>query len=296
MTRFKLMITRPFSRETAGLRMGCLAKVLLGCAAMAIAALLALALCEWNFHRGFEARSRKLIGQAPRQDQEAIKELDFGRVPPPIRKHLYFAFVKGKNRIHSVRLSGSGTIAGKETGKPARYRCEYAIVPGTLSLGMYANMRLSTVLHTATAEFYSGGLCDRDTRLLSLFPREQTTDPKKQEMSALVRYLSHLPAYPTAFLDWKQIKWVDNDRDSASLILYAGKAELQARFFINPNGSIARLEIPGPKNDGMMWVEHFSDYKKVDGIMIPTRYTSAWSNGKQEKTIGTFTADTIELE
>lgn len=300
MMRFKLTVnTNDLTREkgaAADMRMGYLAKILLGCAAVAITVLLALAFCEWNFHRAFEARSRKLMSQVPRQDQAVIKELEFGRVPPPIRRHLYFAFIKGKTRIHSARISGSGTIAGKEADKPARYSGVYAIAPGTLSLGVYANMRLSPLLHTATAEFYSGGLCDRDTRLLSLFPHGQSTDPKKQEMSFLVRYISHLPAYPTAFLDWKQIKWVDNDWDSASMILYAGKTELQAKFFINPDGSIARLEIPGPKNDGMMWVERYSDYKKVNGIMVPTRYTSAWSNGKQEKTIGTFIADRIELE
>ena len=101
------------------------------------------------------------------------------------------------------------------------------------------------------------------------------------DISSLIRYYSEAVYFPAAFLN-KNITWKYKSFNSSSAVFRVNDMKFTMNFFFDENGLIEKIESPdrfrttktGFQKTG--YVVLFGDYKKLNGISVPSKAEFQW--------------------
>lgn len=105
----------------------------------------------------------------------------------------------------------------------------------------------------------------------------------------LMRFLAESPWYPTRLLPSQGVQWREIDNTSAEASLKVAGQEVSLTFKFNDQGLIETVSADQryrQQHDGEAiyapWMGHFSDYRDVEGMMLPHRAEVGWVSSTGE--------------
>ena len=122
------------------------------------------------------------------------------------------------------------------------------------------------------------------------------------DQGALMRLLAEMPWLPTALLDDRHVRWSATDDHRASATLQMNGLAVTAAFEFGPDDLPATFS--GDRffdaGDGKAvltpFVGRFSDYRAVDGVLVPHRVVAAWMVDGALKEYVRFNVERLEFD
>jgi hypothetical protein len=245
---------------------------------VAAAAALAVANRRWS-----EATSQAVArltrasgaGVDGRYSPEEIADL-----PAPVARYFEFALTPGQPLVRRAQVEQRGDFAMKP-GEWRRMRASqtfWASPPGfvwdaTISMAPGVNIRVR--------DGYFGGSAKMKGSIAGLIPIVDQADTPGLAEGSLLRYLAEAPLLPTALLPGAGVQWTAIDDTTARATLSDAGVTVSMNAHFGAAGEITRISalrfrdvngIGVPTPFEAVW----SDYLRVDGMMIPTAGEAMW--------------------
>ena len=260
-------------------------KRLLGWVVLIVALVFSSALCALRFGlRRFDrlvkrdveallARATTTAGEAV-VTEEMLKDL-----PEPVRRCLRHTGIIGKSFVRTVRLEQEGTmyLGPKQGWVPLQAEEHYTVQPpgfvwdSTIHKGPLPMAR--------GRDMYASGEGRMLIKAGSLFT---VVDDKGPEMDqgSLMRYLSEMIWFPTAFLD-DNISFEPIDDESARVTLTEGGKSVSATMYFDEEGKVTdfvakRYRTVEGGYDLEPWSAPVYEYGELAGLKLPLRGGAVW--------------------
>ena len=260
-----------------------------------------LAHADRAFYRLFKRGAAAIRAEAGTHDGAAIAEGDLRGLPEPIQRYMRFTGVVGRRRMSVVRVFHSGMFKPGKDGKWAPIKGEYQITTRQPSFAWSGKIAMFPGLTAVAFDSYFKGKGRMLVKLVSAFT---VVDAQSREttLSAAGRCLAELTMAPTFFLDRRVVAWQQTGPDSARCRMDDGAEAVEADFFVNPDGSLAKVTLMRyfDTGKGTATPERFtgqtSNPRDFDGLIIPTRYQGYWNLQEGDLKYVDFTLDRVEWE
>lgn len=145
-----------------------------------------------------------------------------------------------------------------------------------------ASVRMLPLLHLNVRDRYADGVGSGEVRLVSAFTVAADSDTPELNAASLHRYLAEAVWYPTALLPATGVRWspIGEHRALATLADRGNSVSLEFRF--NEVGEVTAVYTPGRwqrlgKTFALTpWEGHFSEYRRHQGLLVPSRSEVGW--------------------
>lgn len=240
------------------------------------------------------------VGEAapsPVGDPAAIDDL-----PEPVARYLEYVFGDSASppSLTHVEMTMSGEFRRPLTEGFAPTTAEQTTAIGTPALMFSARTTMAPGLWARAYDAYSNGEMEMKAKVLSTLTVVDETETPELNQTSLQRWLLESPLYPAALLPGGPVRWepIDDTRARAIVAADGYEASLVATF--RPDGS---LESFAAEHDGDLTTpyhgsgEHVlrTDYRSVDGMMIPHGFTISRAADGEIHPFWTGRIDTIEF-
>jgi hypothetical protein len=213
-------------------------------------------------------------------------------LPEPVQ--LYFKLVMKENQpyISYARLSHNGqfkTGLDKDWIKIEGEQYFTTQKPGFIWRG-------STTLFTAR-DMYIG---DKGRLVVSILSLINIVDAKGEQYNQgeLLRWLAESVWFPTNLLPSENLGWTPIDSHNAKLTFNYQNLSLVYKVTFNEKGEISQMETKRYMNETHLetWIGRMSDYKELNGILVPTKIEALWKLEKGEFSYAKFNIIKIEFD
>ncbi len=243
------------------------------------------------------ASSAVLVGSAnvhwDQTNARLLRLLDDGAPPDrfasaddtiPLCVQRYFMFALGEKRraIERVTLLQSGTMRGDSTSQWRSFRAVETMsarMPGflwdatvPLAPGLAIRVRDAYVDHAGISE---GSIC-------AIVPLGAPKPGPAVNTASLLRYFAESAWIPTALLPTSGVRWSPIDQTCARATLTHGVASVSMDVTFGVDGGITQIAASRERAVGSTsaltaWICRYSDYTKIEGMMIPLSAEVSWA-------------------
>ncbi|MFZ2196380.1 MAG: DUF6544 family protein [Thermodesulfovibrionales bacterium] len=202
-------------------------------------------------------------------------------LPEPVQKYFKYALKDGQELIRIVRLKQTGEFRAKESDRWVPLVAEQYFTTESPSFVWHARLKPTPYAWIEARDIYYKGSGFTEGKLLSAFPLIFDSG-KEFELSALARFLSEAPWYPTALLPGKNLEWKSLDSHSATAVVNDGGYSVSAVFTFDDNGEIIKLTTEdryrgvNGKKERIRWTAYYKNYQELNGVKIPTEVEAEW--------------------
>ena len=119
---------------------------------------------------------------------------------------------------------------------------------------------------------------------------------EKYDQGELLRWLGESVWFPTNLLPGENLQWTAIDNHSAQLNFKYNNHTLSYLVTFNEAGEISELQTKRYMGDGNLetWIGKLSDYKAINGIVIPTTIEAIYRLKEKDYSYAKFNVKTIE--
>lgn len=243
------------------------------------------------------ATVRRLAAAHPvsRPDTAALEAL-----PAPVKRYLALA-VPEPVTARVVTLAAAGQFRRPLTHGFQSTTAEQTIALGTPALMFAATTPIVPGVWARAYDFFAEGRMAMRAKILSLFAVVDERETEALNRTSLRRWLIESPLYPAALLPGGPVTWeaIDDERARATVTGFGLAATLVARF--RSDGMLAAFTAeadgdPTTPYHGSGEVTERDDYRRVQGMMIPHRFTLARKIGGRVEPFWTGAITTIRFE
>ncbi len=229
------------------------------------------------------------IGLSP---PEYFSEDELEGLPLNVQRYLRLSLEDGIQKPQFVRLKQKGlfkTDAESDWKKLSAEEYFSVNEPGFL---WNARIQTSPFFWVQAIESYSNKSGSVLIKFLSSINITGLTG-NEIDISALIRYYSEAIFFPAAFLD-KNITWTYKDFNSSSAVFRVNDLKFTLNFYFDENGFVERIESPDKFRttrtgfQKSVYVLSLSNYKKINGITVPTKAEVQWKLPGRDFTYGKF--------
>lgn len=138
-------------------------------------------------------------------------------------------------------------------------------------------------------------------RLRGALPLIDAAGPD-MDRSSLIRYLSEMPWFPTAFLTVPGLTWKEIDPHTVEATLRDDPHTVTGRFTVDDSGAItafATEERTREVNGAQVrtaWKGLYADYRAADGVVIPHRAEVLWELPEEDFSYARFAIEEIQYD
>lgn len=250
-------------------------------AAAALVAAGAVGTLLWADNR-WERRTREPVAElnaAAAQYQPRLAEID--TLPLPVQRYFSLALPPDRRSISRARLRQTGEFAMQPGAAMQPFDATQYINIRSPGFVWDASIRTAPAISVRVRDAYVAGEGRMQAKMMGLIPVIERRDSAGLATGALVRYLAEAVWVPPALLPAAGVEWSPIDAYSArATITDAGKA-VSLDFAFGAGGAVEMVRTTRPRDvDGRsvetLWEGRFSDYGRVDGLMIPRYGEVAW--------------------
>jgi hypothetical protein len=222
-------------------------------------------------------------------------------LPPPVRRYLEVSGAARRAPIATVRLRHGGTFAPKVGGAPLPIRGEQYFTADPPGFVWWGRVPAAPGVWIDARDQVVGGEGNMLVRLESTITLADARGPELDH-SALVRLLGELAWLPTALRDPRFVTWTPRDATSATATLRVGGREVSGVFHFGADGLPARftaeryMDLGGGRSVLRPFVGELSDYRAVDGVLLPFRAQGAWQLEDGPFTYVRWELDELQLD
>ena len=249
-----------------------------GGTAAGIAAAVTVAAVLWNREtvRGAARLRARHDAQAP----PPFSRDDLAGLPDPVVRYFEFALTPGQAVVRSARFRQTGEFAMRAGAWSPFTAVQYfsGEPPGFL---WDARIRMAPMISCYVRDSYVAGEGVMDGTLAALVPVLQERGTPVMASGELLRYLAEAVFLPTALLPRGGIAWAPLGENTARVTLTDRATTVSCDVSFGARGEIVRVSALRARAAGgtlvsTPWVGRFSDYRPVEGMMIPMSGEVEW--------------------
>lgn len=241
---------------------------------------------------------RAMAGDQPQALQPAV---DRTALPEPLRRYLAWALPDDRAPAMFVRLRHGGTFRRSATEAWFPIRGEQYYDTAEPAFVWVATMKLNTLLWVRGRDKYMDGHGHMLIKPLSAFTAVDATGPE-MDQSTLLRYLSEMPLFPTAFLTVPGIEYRATGPDTFEAAVTHGGRTVRGRFTVASDGALLRFDTDDRYREvnGKMirtpWYGTYDDPSVFDGMRVPTSAAVSWETPDGPLTYARFTIERLDYD
>jgi hypothetical protein len=205
---------------------------------------------------------------------------DLAGLPDPVMRYFEFALTPGQSVVRTARLRQTGEFAMRPDSWSPFTAVEYVSVgpPGFL---WDARIRMAAVMPFYVRDGYVAAEGAMYGTLAGILPVVNQRGTPVMASGELLRYLAEAVLFPTALLPRDGISWTSLADNTARVTLADGATTVSCEVDFGERGEIERISAMRYRDVGgtfelTPWVGHWSDYRRVDGMMVPTSGAVEW--------------------
>jgi hypothetical protein len=234
---------------------------------------------------------------APRPDAATLDAL-----PAPVARYLQRAVPAGRATISGVTLRQHGQLRTTvETDRWMTFTASHAAKVGEPGFVWDAQVKVMPFLHIHVVDSLKRGVGSGRVRLMSVLRVAGETGTPELNSGALHRYLAEAVWYPAALLPSERLSWSAIDEFTALATLKEGPIEVALEFRFADDGEVesvftpARWGIFDGEYQQKPWEGHFSNYRQVDGVLMPMRGEAGWYTEARLDIVWRGEVDSVEF-
>jgi len=250
-------------------------------AAVAISCLAGLLVAtSWRFDRRVGADRRRLL-ERPRPPHPPLVTLAMlAGLPGPAKRYLRYAGVVGRPMVDTVRLRQACRMRPAPNGISFPLVAEqwYTVEPPGFIWD--AAVRVVGVPIVRGRDGYLDGRGMMTIKVGSLLPVIDAAGPEMDQAS-LLRYLSEMPWFPSAFLR-ERVTWEAIDDATVRVSIIDGDRRASGTLTIDPEGRLVefrseRYAMVGDSFELRPWSAPTYAYGEFEGLRLPVRGAAVWT-------------------
>lgn len=264
-----------------------LRKVMLGTAAAVALALATgaavMAYAAADYHAGIDADIRAVFAVAAERPALPVTAEELAALPEPVRRYLDFAFQGEPRRLRSLSVVQQGDFRRPgQTGWERMTAEQYVAATEPAFVFSGATQVLPGVTARAMDAYVDGRMRMRAKVFSAITVMAE--DGGALDRVSLMRFVIESALFPSALLPGEHLRWEAMDETRArAVVLAAGEAIGAYVVTFDPaSGALVRMESEAegdPATAGRFHgageVVERSDYRAVEGVMVPHRFTLA---------------------
>ena len=218
-----------------------------------------------------------------------------------MRRYLTLALQGRPTAVRGVRLRHGGEFRTTLDGSFVKIRGEQYFSTDPPGFVWWGRVGLAPGLWVDARDRSARGEGNMLVRLESTFTLADARGPELDQ-GALLRLLGETTWFPTAFLDDRYIGWTAiDDRHARATLRLAGR-EVACLFEFGDDGLPARIEADRYRDLGSgrsvltPWSGESSDYRRVDGLLVPHRQVAFWHLDGERVAYARFEVERIEYD
>lgn len=266
-----------------------------------VAMVLASQLAEKAAYDDFLGTAARVQAEAGVQDDAVVTEEDLRGLPEPMARYMRFSGALGKKRISSLRLVHSGRFKPGANKPWMPIHGEYSITTKRPSFAWYGKVRLVPGISLVAFDSYAFGSGRMLVKAMSVFT---IIDDRSRQLSqsAFGRCVAELTMTPSFFLDRGRVRCVQTGNDQVRCTVTDGEYSTDADFFINPDGSLDRVEVMRyfDRGGGNATLERFtgkgSHPKNFSGRVLASKIDGIWNLPEGDLHYVSFDVVSVEFE
>ncbi|WP_133272715.1 DUF6544 family protein [Hymenobacter radiodurans] len=239
---------------------------------------------------------RALVGRQLRRDAQRLlrqstdvtariyHETQLVDLPAPVQRYFRLVLPDGQPYLRTARLRHTGQFKTSLDGDWGAISGEEYIIadpPAFIWQG--------TTSRFIARDEYVAGRGQLLVRLFGLAPVVHGRGPR-YDQAELLRWLGEIAWLPTALLPSERVNWTPLDEHSATLTLtYQGQV-LSYLVRFNEQNELTQFEAERYQSDTAVlpWVGHFSEYRTLHGLRVPTEAEASWVVNGQRRPYARF--------
>lgn len=240
----------------------------------------------------FSELVKNLFIQSKNISEKKVSYAQIATLPSPVQRYFKLALKEGQPYISCARLLHNGTF---KTGRKKNWvdisgeQYFTTATPGFIWKGV-------TTLFTAR-DMYMDGEGSLVVTILSLF---KIVDGKGESFNQgeLLRWLAEGVWFPTNLLPTEKLSWIVVDDLTAKLTYNHNGSLLSYIVTFNFKGEITQLETKRYMDEEHLetWIGKMSEYKEMNGIVIPTSIEAIWRLSDEDFSYAKFFVKQIEYD
>ena len=244
-----------------------------------------------TFSRLIQSDVESLLAGSSAGEARFINEAMLDGLPEPVQRYLRYTGVVGRPFVRRVRLRQNGRmlLASRTPWIPLKAEQWYSVRPP--GFVWYATLHLGLVPIVRARDMYRNG---EGRMLIKAASLVTVADAKGKEFDQgeMVRYLSEMIWFPSAFLE-DNVSFEAVDARSARVILTDGGRTATGTLFFDADGRLTEFVARRYSGSGLdTWSVPITAYGEFEGLKLPVRGKAMWklATGDQEYIDVTITA------
>ena len=236
---------------------------------------------NWSWNRSTEELLARLEASRDRESALGVVSADELReLPGPVRRYLETVLPEDAPIIARARLSQEGEM--ELNGSWAPFTARQEVVTRRPGFVWNATMRMMKVLRARVHDAYIGGEGLLHGTLFGLVTVAEMSGTPETAEGELLRYLAEAPWYPTALLPRNGLSWRAVDESSAEVTLTDGETVVSMVYHFGEDRLVESVQAEsrgrqvGGESIPTPWGGRFWNYRRIDGMLIPTEGEVAW--------------------
>lgn len=243
-----------------------------------------------NMSTKFSKQVKQLFAESKKFSDKKFSYQQLEGLPEPVQRYFKHVLKEGQAYISYIRLKHDGQF--KTDLKKDWVNIEGEQYFTTEKPGFIWKGRTS--MFTARDMY----IADKGGLVVSLFSVYDIVDGKGEKFNQgeLLRWLGESVWFPTNLLPTKNLQWTAIDGASAKLTFSHGGLTISYIVTFNEIGEITQLETKRYMGNENLetWLGKLTDYKEMNGIIIPTNIEAIWKLEKGDFSYVKFKIKTIE--
>lgn len=247
-----------------------------------LASAAAAATVAWGAEAWWRRETRRVLAHLRARMAEAAPEtaVSWGstRLPAPVKRYFSIALAPDRPGIRSARFEQAGEFALRPgEWKPFTAVEELTVWPPGFVWD--ARIRMAPFLTVRVRDSYVDGAGTMHGAIAALVPVAHAAGTAELASAALLRWLAEAPWLPTALLPAAGVDWEAVDDHSARATVRDGEVRASMLVRFGSDGLIERVTAERFRADvgrHLPWEGRHADYRRVDGMMVPTRSEVGW--------------------
>ncbi len=238
-----------------------------------------IAAASWQMNRNYKAEVNQMLPQAGTTNNSIITQQMLAALPPAVQQWLQKSGVVGRENIQQIYLQQSGEMMTKQNGSWIPFTAEQYFTTDKPAFNWRATIQPSSFFLMAGRDKYEDGKGHMLIKAYSLYPVVDAKG-KETDQGSILRYLAEICWFPSAALS-RYIQWEAVDSVSAKATMSYGGITASGMFTFNNDGDMLSFEADryyvDKKNTTLeKWYISCTDYKKFNGIRIPSNCEVTW--------------------
>ncbi|ERJ12157.1 DUF6544 family protein [Haloplasma contractile] len=252
-----------------------------------------------HLHRTYKRDAEKELTRTNTIESDVVTEQDLADLPEPVQEYLRYVGVVGKEKVKNFRLTIDGNMKTDRDKDWAPVKVKQISSTDEMTRFFYLEMKMKGLpiygLHA-----YKDGKAIMKIKLGGLIPVVDSKGDHMNQAETVTVFNDMCLAAPATLID-DRIEWETIDDQTVKATFTNEGISVSATLYFNDQGQLTNFvshdryfSPEGKTFKSIPWSTPISDFKEMNGYMLPTYGEAIWSFEDEEFSYARFNIRNIE--